>query len=132
MIDIMLPMPPSANAIWRGTGARVVKSVEYKRWLVHAGMVIQMAKAAGEIRPFAGKYMLLLALPPTMRGDIDNRHKAVNDLLQSVGLIENDSLCECLLVMRADEVRKEWCRVVAGKRSHIIHLHPLIKEVGAA
>lgn len=133
MIDITLPMPPSANAIWRGTGARVVKSAPYKQWQIHAGMAIQIAKVKGEVKRIEGAYMLLLGLPRCMRGDIDNRHKAINDILQKMGIVENDSFCDCLLVAHSDIINKNSCRVVVGSRSRILNpddLHQLVLEAG--
>lgn len=132
MIDILLPIPPSANAIWRGIGAHVVKSAGYKAWINEAGFDVQIAKCSGlfgGIKPVIGSYMLLLALPRSMRGDIDNRHKAVNDLFQRMGIVPDDKHCNCLLVVYADDLAKDKCRVVIGKIAEIMDFqepHPLI------
>jgi hypothetical protein len=74
--------------------------------------------------------MLLLALPVGMRGDIDNRHKAVNDLMQRTGIVRNDSDCTCLMVVRFGDLPKGRCRVVIGKRQDILNFetpHPLVR-----
>lgn len=129
MIDITLPIPVSANAIWRGAGSKVVKSAKYKAWLQAVGWEIQLAKNAGEVRGMTGAYMLLLALPGRMLGDIDNRHKAVNDALQRFGVVPDDKHCDCLLVVRSGDLPNDRCRVVVGRREDILNSdtpHPLV------
>jgi len=127
VIDIELPMPPSANALWRGTGRNVMRSRIYTDW-------IKAARAAIEgQRVIVGPYVLVLALPRSMRGDVDNRHKGVNDLLQHAGLVPDDKLCEALLVLRTDDVPDDRCRVVAGPRCTIFNFrnpHALVRAMG--
>lgn len=86
-VTILLPVPPSVNRIYRHTRERgPVKSDAYKAWIADAGWRLQQQRP-GRV---PGAYVLLLAVPRTSRMDIDNVAKAVSDLLQRHGVIEND------------------------------------------
>lgn len=91
-ITLTLPMPPSANRLWKRTRGGMAKSDAYSAWLNEAGWV---AKSQHQ-KPVPGPYKISIhAKRPGTRGpDLDNTIKPVNDLLQSLGLIENDKLCE--------------------------------------
>lgn len=98
-LSLVLPQPPSANRLWRSGrtwgGQRVTHpSDEYKAWLTEAGWEAKRQAGACAIR---GPYAMALSVPPSRR-DLDNNVKPVGDLLQSVGLIENDRHLHCLLV----------------------------------
>lgn len=86
-VTVLLPVPPSVNRIYRHTKDRgPVKSEVYKAWISGAGWRLQ-AQRPGRV---PGPYVLLLAVPRTSRMDIDNAAKAVSDLLQRHGVVEND------------------------------------------
>ena len=92
MIELHLPMPPSANRLWRRSGTRMHKSSQYTDWLHVAGKMVMVQKPGGITGPY--KLSIQLVRPDRRRRDLDNRIKAINDLLQSVGVIEDDSDCE--------------------------------------
>jgi Holliday junction resolvase RusA-like endonuclease len=46
--------------------------------------------------------MTCTTLPASLRGDIDNRVKALNDLLVRHGVVEDDRFCRRLLIERGD------------------------------
>jgi Holliday junction resolvase RusA-like endonuclease len=86
-VTVLLPVPPSVNRIYRHTKERgPVKSDAYKAWIDGAGWRLQ-AQRPGRV---PGPYVLLLAVPRTSRMDIDNAAKAVSDLLQRHGVVDND------------------------------------------
>ena len=96
-------MPPSANALFanKKSGGRF-RTKAYNDWIAEAGWRIQMQKP-GRI---AGRYEIEIAIArPKRRGrfDASNRIKATEDLLVKYGLIEDDSLCERLLLTWASE-----------------------------
>lgn len=70
-------------------------SDKYRQWKSDCGWFvrIQLMNLPAEKRHIRGRYELQLNLPPGLRGDIDNYLKAVSDLLQDHGVIENDRLC---------------------------------------
>lgn len=86
-VVLRLPLPPSANRIWRvGKGGVVHKADAYRRWLQQAGWecVIQQG---GDRIPAA--YHMRVTLPQTRR-DPDNALKALSDLLQRQRVITDD------------------------------------------
>lgn len=91
-IALTLPMPPSANRLWARTRVGMGKSAAYAKWLRDAGFVA----LAQHQKPVKGPYKISIhAKRPEGQGpDLDNLIKPLNDLLQSLRLIENDKLCE--------------------------------------
>lgn len=94
-VEVHIPiLPPSANNLWRRSGTRIHKSSRYAKWLIDAGFIV-MAQRAGSI---TGPYKMTInaVRPDKRRRDLDNLAKGTCDLLKSVGVIEDDSLCEML------------------------------------
>jgi crossover junction endodeoxyribonuclease RusA len=94
-VDILLPRVPSTNRLWRIGKGRMFRSQEYENWLVECVILIRQQK----IRRLKGAYTLMVCAvrPDKRRRDIDNvGSKAVNDLLQHAGIVEDDCLCEML------------------------------------
>jgi len=61
-----------------------------------------------------GAYRLLALIGPT-RADIGNLEKALSDLLQSCGVIENDRLCQGFLMERSNDVPKGGIQCVVAE-----------------
>jgi Holliday junction resolvase RusA-like endonuclease len=89
-VVICLPLPPTANNLFAGTGARRYRSSEYNAWIKEAGW-----RLASQRPPqVKGKVSLLIevAEPHTLREmDLMNREKATTDLLVKHKIIEGDS-----------------------------------------
>lgn len=86
-VVLRLPLPPSANRIWRvGKGGGVHKADAYKAWLQQAGWACLMQRAGDHI-PY--RYHLLLTLPEQPK-DADNILKPLGDLLQKQRVVTND------------------------------------------
>jgi len=68
------------------------KTPVYESWLADCRALIYKAQAI----PVLGPYRLLIEAvrPDKRRRDIDNLIKAVSDVLETTGIIENDCLCE--------------------------------------
>lgn len=92
-VEIHLPMPPSANRLWRRAGNTIHKSSSYTSWLRQAGL-IAMSQRPGAI---AGPYKIsICAARQSRKLDLDNILKPIGDLLQSIGVIDNDRDCEMI------------------------------------
>ncbi len=92
------PMPPSSNSIWRarhqGTG-NVYRSADYKSWLAECmGICLQKRWHKAKV---TGPYEITITFNREKcrhGSDLGNREKAVSDMLQAAGILENDNLAE--------------------------------------
>lgn len=97
-VALDLPRPISNNDLWRPNGRGGIRCTDvYKAWKEEAGYCIN-AMRLGAVK---GPYALTLRVSEKWRGDLGNAEKAVSDLLQEHQIIENDRLCQRLLVERA-------------------------------
>lgn len=88
-ISLELPLPPSVNAMFRNVkGVGRVKTREYLDWAGHAGWVLR-SQNHGHM---PGRVVILISAErPNAGADIDNRIKALFDLLVKHKVIEDDS-----------------------------------------
>jgi len=100
--EVFLPYAPSTNALWeiardRKTGKpRLVKTDAYKAWLTHAGYVLNTQHPD----PVHGPYKITIQIRRDgSKMDVDNM-KAVSDLLEEHGVVDNDNLCELFTARR--------------------------------
>lgn len=108
-IEIVLQfMPPSTNNLFANIpGKGRVKSAEYNRWLIHAGMLVHTQCKTR----MAERCDITIALEdchPT--ADVSNHIKAVEDLLVKVGVIADDN-AKFVRSVRAVWADIEGCRI---------------------
>lgn len=106
-----IPVPPSVNTMWTNNlkyGKGRIKSKKYREWqeLTKKILIDQNIKEV----PFKNISLSLFIERPNRRCDIDNRIKAIPDILQHCGIIKNDSIVE--------EIRAKW--IPKGERSFFI------------
>ena len=82
-IVLVLPIPPSANRLWRNN--RV--SPEYRKWKEAAGWDAKM-QTMGKAS-IKGQFRARIEVPASRR-DLDNNLKPILDLCQAVGVISDD------------------------------------------
>lgn len=112
MIRIVLPFPPSVNRLWKTKkDGGMYRSKEYADWRKHTLWAIAAQIKGQKIK---GEYALevVAVKPDKRRRDIGNLEKAISDILQAAGVIEDDCLCqdlrlrwaktgpECLIIVR--------------------------------
>ena len=97
--ETLLPWPPTVNGIWRRSGARIHKSPKYEEWRQAASVALRRASPPKMI-PGSVSIELRLYGPSRRSYDIDNRAKAVLDLLQSEEVIEDDRQVDRLVLLR--------------------------------
>jgi Holliday junction resolvase RusA-like endonuclease len=85
-IVLRIPVPPSANRIWRRAGAIMHKSTEYRAWKDAAAAAIQEQRAGRCFDWFS----IGIDLPHSRR-DPDNSIKPILDACQAGGAVINDS-----------------------------------------
>ena len=104
---LILPMPPSANRLWRIAGRSMIKTQHYRDW---------MAKAADGVshqlggRPAVSWFSVSIVLPVSRR-DPDNGIKPLLDALQQGGAIENDGKLRGLTLDVHDDQPEEWVSI---------------------
>lgn len=97
MIYKISQVPPSLNSMYMYLRKGRVTTREYEAWKT------AMGKELLPIQPIKSeKYALYIQIPRKTRGDIDNRIKAISDLLVSVGATPDDRHMDRLQIERAD------------------------------
>lgn len=106
VIRLIITTPTSANDLYhRGRDGRVRRSREYASWKQTAGQQIlsQRPKLRCRSLPF-GPYAVQVLIGVSDRGDIDNRAKALLDLMHEMQITPDDSLLWDFRVTRAGHV----------------------------
>lgn len=106
---VMLPTPPSVNAMYDNAKRGRVKTDVYKAWINEAGWAYKQQPKRGP--NIEGPYRVEIHLPKNMRGDIDNRLKAVLDLLCTMGATSDDTHCQSILAQRSED-SEHFARIV--------------------
>lgn len=90
-----IPLPPSANRLWRNYKGRTVKSTEYRQWLDNVGRLAMTWK----YQIIEGPYFLFVETDrPHGLSDLDNLLKPINDALQHIGAVVNDNSCHAIQI----------------------------------
>lgn len=93
-IVLELPLPPSVNAAFanrrRGKGRGRIKTRAYRSWIDQADRHLLMQKRGLPREPILGQLRLEINVPASMRGDISNRIKLVEDFLVSRDITADD------------------------------------------
>lgn len=99
MITATLPLPPSANRLWRRYGARTVKSIEARAFEESAAFALRNVDT-----PYTGAVSVQIVVYfPTKAGDLDNRAKPVLDCLQGVAFANDKQVTELHMLRRVDK-----------------------------
>lgn len=131
---LTLPMPPSVNALYVGTGQSKRKTPEHTSWRDEAGWRINEARARGEFRPLTADcwYWTDLRLPENHLGDSDNRLKALHDLLHGMGATPDDKWLLGGTFMRSPDVVSGTCvihaRSVPGGAPEVVEQARMLAE----
>jgi len=112
-------MPPSTNRIWRGKAKGVYRSAEYIQWIIVAGNMLKSYRLKPVSPPYAvvyefGRRVTKKGAVSKVRMDVANREKALSDLLQKMGLIEDDCLIEDMHLRWSADVEPDMVRVSVG------------------
>lgn len=94
-LRLLLPLvPPSLNTIWRRGNGRTYLNQKYEKWIADTSHFISQQTARQTLKPM---YRAPVAVHVQMRrpranSDLDNRLKALGDILQRYGVLEDDKL----------------------------------------
>lgn len=116
MVTLDLPVPPSVNAAYgnrrnikgqkRGRGR--FKTKVYEKWLIQADASYMLQKRG--LPKIAGKLIVEIKLPATVKGDASNRIKVLEDYLVS-RKITGDDRDNWKVSIERDDALTEGCRV---------------------
>lgn len=84
-------LPPSVNHIYRHTKRGTFRTAEYNSWANGEGWELKR-QMAGQPKWSGPVYIFGRFRRPRSNSDLDNRLKGIADLLQQLGVIENDKL----------------------------------------
>jgi Holliday junction resolvase RusA-like endonuclease len=111
---ISLPVvPPSVNRIWRHGSGRTYRIPAYTKWLNTMGLIAK-GQMRGQPTWDVPVKVEILMRRPRKNSDVDNRIKAVLDLLQAIGVIANDNLVMGIKADWSDEVEAVWVEVTGA------------------
>jgi crossover junction endodeoxyribonuclease RusA len=110
IMKFMIPWPTSTNSIWRTNGSGITyRSGKYRQFLKTAAIDIKATVWTEQLEPWKDhdKVSVSIALfPPDNRiFDIDNRVKAILDMLTICGIWTDDSCVDYLEVFRGLPVK---------------------------
>lgn len=97
-VVVRLPPPISVNRIWRSFlrngKLTTLKSEAYRKWEKAAKDML----VGQQLGCVSGYYGLTIKLPRRNRIDYCNAAKCINDMAQSMGIVENDRFCRRLVI----------------------------------
>lgn len=114
VVSLKIPMPISVNSMYRNVpGVGRVKAKELKAWKLEAEWEVARQKPSR----FVGQVdiSIVLRYPPKGRADCSNYIKAVEDVLVTCGVIEDDS---CKYVR---SVSARWSHEETACRVNVYH-----------
>lgn len=101
-ISLVLPYPPSVNGAYKNVPGRGrVKTKAYREWLTEATIMAKL-QARGSIEG-AYAFHMRANRPDRRARDLGNLEKVTHDLCVSLGLVEDDSRCERIVLEWSDE-----------------------------
>lgn len=89
MTRFYLPVGPSLNGMFKNARKGRMRTDQYKKWATTAGHTLNLSRA----RPVASPVAITMSFGRlNIQSDISNRCKALEDLLVTHGIIEDDSV----------------------------------------
>ena len=98
-----MDFPPSVNRLWRTSkNGLMYRSKEYTDWRKKTAWELSIQ---AKFKQVSGAYKITVKAvrPDKRRRDLDNLIKSISDVLVAAGVIEDDSLCEHLVMMWVSE-----------------------------
>lgn len=112
VVTLDLPLPPSANVLWRtNKTGRTYLNPKYRDWRKAALTSLWAQKPAGGFPFFDGQFEVQIVVALKMQGDIDNRIKPAIDFLATANIIANDKFAQRATIARSSDIRGGMCRV---------------------
>lgn len=133
LVNLALPLTPSVNALYRNRTKQEIangkamgialrgraRTERYRTWARAAGNALMAAKP-GRIE---GRYDLTITIGETARMDLGNAEKALSDLLQKCGVVENDRKANRILIERSSAL---------GRHEMLVTVRPVAAQQARA
>lgn len=105
--------PPSANRLWRHGKGHIYRSPEYERWRSEFYYHYRQSFPQYVNRPRIHGAFDVEILVNSKRRDVDNNAKALLDVAQDIGIIENDRLARKVTQERVEKDKAPLgCRLI--------------------
>lgn len=104
-LELTLPLAPSTNTYWRHVGHKVLLSANGRKY--RADGIATIWQAIGRPKPMKGRIALHIVVHPRDKReiDLDNRLKALLDLLTHAEVYGDDSQVDKMTVVRGEIVK---------------------------
>lgn len=112
LLDLVIPIPPSVNGVWRSNATHYYRSTAYKLWAQVAGDMVrhQIPEEIAAMLPLGGPLAFELVIHPGPPGetgwiwsrDCDNTLKAPQDLIARKATREAEHLFRRIHLIRND------------------------------
>lgn len=118
-VDVVLPWPPSVNAMWRNVGGKTLLSLRGRSFRKGALDACLLARVTGARLQGRLALHLVVCAPDRRSRDLDNTVKGVQDALTHAGVWLDDSQIDRLVVERGP--------IVSGGevRAHVEVIHAI-------
>lgn len=111
-----IALPPSVNSLYYGDHTL---TAAHRSWRKTFGHELMAVKA----RPFIGRWTLEVIVPEKMRGDVDNRIKAVSDALVKFEIVPDDRFMDKAECRRSvGRSLKDGCMIIVRKSQGETHV----------
>ncbi len=102
LLSLALPVPPSANSLWRNVNGLVLLSKPARIYRKTVLEIVLLRGATGIRLPLTGRLRLTIALTQAnrIRRDLDNCIKPIQDALTHAGIWLDDEQIDVLTVHR--------------------------------
>jgi crossover junction endodeoxyribonuclease RusA len=131
MLRLTMPFPPQANHIFTVARGRKIMASKYRLWRDLAASELLLSKPGKVHGPFA--ITIRLDRPDRRKRDIDNLAKGLLDSLTLAGVIEDDSLCQRLVMEWTGSIGKpafayveieEWNETASSQSANVVQMRP--------
>lgn len=112
---VIIPKPPSVNGLFRNLKNRRLgqkgraRTARYVAW--HNAAAVAVLAHCKPLQSIAGGYVLRVELGRRKGSDLGNYEKAISDLLVSLGIVRDDSDCESISLLWADDLTSKQARI---------------------
>jgi Holliday junction resolvase RusA-like endonuclease len=112
--SFLVPWPPSTNSLWRAIKGRNILSKRYREWMDDAGAAIIKQDVDTFIGPV--EVDIQFRAPTKAVWDLDNRCKAILDLMTMLQIIEEDN-CRVLKKLTLSIGPEDMCGAMVTVRA---------------